>query len=92
MRVTDHTPGFAFRERIPPPPPLSDRGRGLFLIQSAMDEVKYLRGAGENTLVMRMRRAGTPATASSADSVPHAGSPAVSAAASRPARLAPAGS
>jgi anti-sigma regulatory factor (Ser/Thr protein kinase) len=80
MRVTDHTPGFALKERIPPPPPLSDRGRGLFLIQSAMDEVQYLRGAGENMLVMRKRR------------VPHAGSSAVSAAASRPATLASADS
>jgi serine phosphatase RsbU (regulator of sigma subunit)/anti-sigma regulatory factor (Ser/Thr protein kinase) len=56
LRVTDHTPGFSLRERIPPPGPLSDRGRGLFLIQSAMDEVRYLRGTKENILVMRKKR------------------------------------
>ncbi len=56
LRVTDHTPGFVLRERIPQPSPLTDRGRGLFLIQSAMDEVRYLRGTRENILVMRKKR------------------------------------
>ncbi len=56
LRVTDHTGGFALRERIPAPSPLTDRGRGLFLIQSVMDEVRYLRGTNENILVMRKRR------------------------------------
>src|SRR5665213_3874283 len=56
LRVTDHTAGFALRERIPTPSPISDRGRGLFLIQSVMDEVRYLRGTNENILVMRKKR------------------------------------
>jgi serine phosphatase RsbU (regulator of sigma subunit)/anti-sigma regulatory factor (Ser/Thr protein kinase) len=56
LRVTDHTAGFVLRERIPQPLPTTDRGRGLFLIQSAMDEVRYLRGAKENILVMRKKR------------------------------------
>jgi serine phosphatase RsbU (regulator of sigma subunit)/anti-sigma regulatory factor (Ser/Thr protein kinase) len=56
LRVTDHTAGFALRERIPPPSPLTDRGRGLYLIQSVMDEVRYLRGTNENILVMRKKR------------------------------------
>src|SRR5471032_2033617 len=43
LRVTDHTAGFVLPERIPQPSPLSDSGRGLFLIQSVMDEVRYLR-------------------------------------------------
>jgi serine phosphatase RsbU (regulator of sigma subunit)/anti-sigma regulatory factor (Ser/Thr protein kinase) len=60
LRVTDHTAGFALRERIPQPSPLTDRGRGLFLIQSAMDEVRYLRGAKENILVMRKKRRVVP--------------------------------
>jgi serine phosphatase RsbU (regulator of sigma subunit)/anti-sigma regulatory factor (Ser/Thr protein kinase) len=64
LRVTDHTPGFALPERIPPPSPLSERGRGLFLIQSAMDEVRYLRGTGENILVMRKKRRSAPSPAS----------------------------
>jgi serine phosphatase RsbU (regulator of sigma subunit)/anti-sigma regulatory factor (Ser/Thr protein kinase) len=56
LRVTDHTSGFVLPERIPTPPPLTERGRGLFLIQSLMDEVRYLRGATENILIMRKRR------------------------------------
>lgn len=56
LRVTDHTAGFSLPDRIPPPPPLTDRGRGLFLIQSVMDEVRYLRGKNENILVMRKKR------------------------------------
>jgi anti-sigma regulatory factor (Ser/Thr protein kinase) len=56
LRVTDHTSGFAMPENIPTPSPLSERGRGLYLIQSIMDEVRYLRGPDENVLVMRKRR------------------------------------
>jgi serine phosphatase RsbU (regulator of sigma subunit)/anti-sigma regulatory factor (Ser/Thr protein kinase) len=56
LRVTDHTAGFALPEHLPPPSPLTDRGRGLFLIQSVMDEVRYLRGTNENILVMRKKR------------------------------------
>lgn len=56
LRVTDHTAGFVMPERIPPPSPMLERGRGLFLIQSIMDQVLYLRGSGENTLVMRKKR------------------------------------
>jgi len=56
LRVTDHTAGFELPERVPPPLPMTDRGRGLFLIQSVMDEVRYLRGTKENILVMRKKR------------------------------------
>ena len=56
LRVTDHSGGFDLPEKIPPPPPKTDRGRGLFLIQSVMDEVRYLRGTNENILVMRKKR------------------------------------
>jgi serine phosphatase RsbU (regulator of sigma subunit)/anti-sigma regulatory factor (Ser/Thr protein kinase) len=56
LRMTDHTAGFVLPERIPQPSPLVDRGRGLFIIQSAMDEVRYLRGTKENILIMRKRR------------------------------------
>jgi serine phosphatase RsbU (regulator of sigma subunit)/anti-sigma regulatory factor (Ser/Thr protein kinase) len=56
LRVTDHTAGFTLKERLPPPSPMTDRGRGLFLIQSVMDEVRYLRGTNENILVMRKKR------------------------------------
>lgn len=53
LRVTDHTKGFEWPERIELPAPESESGRGLFLIQSLMDSVLYLRGPGENTLVLR---------------------------------------
>ena len=60
LRMTDHTPGFTLPERIPQPSPLNDCGRGLFLIQSVMDEVRYLRGTNENILIMRKRRRARP--------------------------------
>ena len=53
IRVTDHTPGFDWPEKIDLPAPESESGRGLFLIQSLMDTAVYLRGLGENTLVLR---------------------------------------
>ncbi|HEY1490068.1 MAG TPA: SpoIIE family protein phosphatase, partial [Verrucomicrobiae bacterium] len=53
IRVTDHTPGFAWPEKIELPPPESESGRGLFLIQSLMNSSQYLRGRDENILVMR---------------------------------------
>jgi serine phosphatase RsbU (regulator of sigma subunit)/anti-sigma regulatory factor (Ser/Thr protein kinase) len=56
LRVTDHTPGFVLPERIAAPSPMRERGRGLFLIQSVMDEVRYLRGKNENILIMRKKR------------------------------------
>ena len=56
LRMTDHTAGFVLPDRIPQPSALLDRGRGLFLIQSVMDEVRYLRGTKENILIMRKRR------------------------------------
>lgn len=67
LRVTDHTAGFVLPERLPQPSPLSEHGRGLFLIQSVMDEVRYLRGAKENILIMRKRRrANQPSAAAAA--------------------------
>ena len=56
LRVTDHTAGFVWPERVVLPSPLHERGRGLFIIQSMMDEVLYLRGADENVLIMRVVR------------------------------------
>ncbi len=60
LRVTDHTPGFT-----PPTHPVllqpdAERGRGLFIIHSLMDGVRYLRGEGGNTLVMWKQRAPNP--------------------------------
>jgi serine phosphatase RsbU (regulator of sigma subunit)/anti-sigma regulatory factor (Ser/Thr protein kinase) len=53
LRVTDHTRGFDWPERAELPPPESESGRGIFLIQSLMDSAQYLRGNGENILVLR---------------------------------------
>jgi serine phosphatase RsbU (regulator of sigma subunit)/anti-sigma regulatory factor (Ser/Thr protein kinase) len=63
LRITDHTPGFALPEKIPQPSLMADGGRGLYLIQSVMDEVRYLRGTKENILIMRKRRRANQAPA-----------------------------
>src|SRR5213594_574376 len=56
IRVTDHTSGFDWPGRAELPDAACERGRGLFLIQSLMDSTTYLRGQGENCLVMRKSR------------------------------------
>ncbi len=53
FRVHDHTPGFEWPKKIELPPPESESGRGLYLIQKLMGWVGYFRGPGENILVMR---------------------------------------
>jgi anti-sigma regulatory factor (Ser/Thr protein kinase) len=58
IRVIDHTPGFTLPTHVAPPSPKSERGRGLFLIQTVMDELRYVRGASENVLIMLKRRYG----------------------------------
>lgn len=59
LRITDHTPGFEWPKRVELPDPESESGRGLFLIQSLMDSADYLRGSGENILVLRKSRPST---------------------------------
>lgn len=56
MRVVDRTAGFELGERTAEIDPHRENGRGLFIIRSLMDEVRYYRGAEENTLVMSKRR------------------------------------
>lgn len=56
LRVTDHTGGFELRERPANIDPQRESGRGLFIIQSFMDDVRYYRAVGRNTLVMRKNR------------------------------------
>ena len=58
LRVSDHTAGFEWPKGLMKPPMDSDRGRGLFIIQSFMVEVQYLRGPKENVLIMRKKRSG----------------------------------
>ena len=56
FRVHDHTPGFDWPKKIELPPPDSESGRGLYLINEIMDEADYLRGQHENILIMRRAR------------------------------------
>lgn len=56
LRVTDHTNGFELHERPATIEPMRESGRGLFIIQSLMDDVRYYRATGRNTLVMRKSR------------------------------------
>lgn len=54
VRLTDHTAGFDWPDRVELPPDDSESGRGIFLIQSLTDESYYLRGQ-VNCLVLRRR-------------------------------------
>ncbi|MES2696936.1 MAG: SpoIIE family protein phosphatase [Verrucomicrobiota bacterium] len=56
LRVTDHTPGFELKRRNGPREVDSENGRGLFIIQSMMEEVQYFRSSSGNVLVMRKAR------------------------------------
>ena len=44
IRVTDHTAGFELPKEIKLPDFEKESGRGLYLINSLMDEIAYLRG------------------------------------------------
>src|SRR5262245_1574765 len=56
LRVNDHTAGFDWPKRVALPEVESERGRGLFLIQSLMDKSEYFRGCQENLLRLRKNR------------------------------------
>ena len=55
-RVTDHNVGFDWPAEIKLPAPDAEHGRGLYLMKSLTDEIFYLRGPGENVLVLRRAR------------------------------------
>lgn len=57
LRVLDHTPGFEMPETIELPDPMSEGGRGLFLMSTLSNSLEYLRGQGRNCLVVRKIRA-----------------------------------
>ena len=57
-RITDHTGGFDWPADVKLPDVESESGRGLFLMKSLTDSVAYLRGTGQNVLILR--RAWTP--------------------------------
>lgn len=56
LRVIDHTAGFQLGAKPELLVPEGENGRGLFIIQSLMDYVRYYSAPGENTLVMRRTR------------------------------------
>ena len=55
IEVVDHTPGFHWPEKAVLPDPNAESGRGIFLIQAVMHKTEYVRGRGENRLIMRRR-------------------------------------
>ncbi|MDX1952007.1 MAG: SpoIIE family protein phosphatase [Verrucomicrobiota bacterium] len=56
LRITDNTDGFDWPETVELPDFEKETGRGIFLINTLMDRVSYLRGRGQNCLVMRKKR------------------------------------
>ena len=56
ISVNDRTPGFEWPDHVDLPDMNSERGRGLFFIQSFMDTAQYYRGKNENSLVMKKMR------------------------------------
>ena len=53
LRIKDHTQGCEFPADISLPPADSERGRGIFLMRSLMDDVVYLRSSSSNCLVLK---------------------------------------
>jgi serine phosphatase RsbU (regulator of sigma subunit)/anti-sigma regulatory factor (Ser/Thr protein kinase) len=60
MRIHDRTPGFAWPLTAVLPEPDQERGRGLFLIRTLMDEARYYKSSGANCLVLRKERDPAP--------------------------------
>ncbi len=56
VHVRDHTGGFDLPEQFELPDPLSESGRGLYLMHSLSDSLEYFRGRGANCLMIRKRR------------------------------------
>lgn len=52
LRIHDHTAGYDFPLESTLPPAEAERGRGLYLIRSLMDNVRYVRNNSTNCLVL----------------------------------------
>lgn len=57
LRITDHTPGFAWPSCAQLPGEESETGRGIYLMQTLMTRTSYLRGQDRNVLVLQKTRA-----------------------------------
>lgn len=53
LRIYDNTAGCEFPERSTLPPPECERGRGIYLMRTLMDDVSYLRQSTTNCLVLK---------------------------------------
>ncbi len=53
LRINDHTPGCDFPADPALPPADAERGRGIFLMHSLMDDVAYIRSKSSNCLVLK---------------------------------------
>ena len=63
LRIHDRTAGFDWPAEAKLPDAESESGRGIYLMQTLMDEANYFRAAGENILVLRKHRSRSPAPA-----------------------------
>src|SRR5262249_36044080 len=71
LQLIDHTAGFDWPQTTSLPESDTEEGRGLFIINSLMDEVHYLRGRTENRLILRkLCSASSSASASSSLAAP----------------------
>jgi anti-sigma regulatory factor (Ser/Thr protein kinase) len=58
LRINDHTAGFDLPNRAELPLPEAESGRGLYLIQSLMDQVEYVRRSSSNCLILKKKLTG----------------------------------
>jgi serine phosphatase RsbU (regulator of sigma subunit)/anti-sigma regulatory factor (Ser/Thr protein kinase) len=57
--VHDHTRGFVMPKSCELPHAESESGRGLFIMRSLMDNLRYSSGRAKNSLIMTMNRTGS---------------------------------
>ena len=53
LRINDHSTGCDFPAQVELPPAESESGRGIFLMQTLMDQVTYIRSDSTNCLVLK---------------------------------------
>jgi serine/threonine-protein kinase RsbW len=58
LRINDHTQGFEFPAESRLPAPEQEKGRGIYLMRTLMDQVDYIRDPSSNCLVLKKARTG----------------------------------